>query len=134
MNAIALEAGCAEDKISNVRDVGGYRFFTDDLGRSWSVKVGESGIALKNTLRRDFVSQELRLMSSQPLKDPELEALAAQAAKVLKADGKAMASQYIFGALENMGLYDLKNPAKSKLKPWEVHAIADRSLKLSEAL
>lgn len=73
-------------------------------------------------------------MSSQPLKNPDLEALAAQAAKVLKADGKAMASQYIFGALENMRLYDLKNPAKSKLRGWEVYAIADRSLKLSEAI
>ena len=69
-------------------------------------------------------------MSSQPLKNPDLEALAAQAAKVLKADGKAMASQYIFGALENMGLYDLKFPTESKLKGWEVYAIADRSLKL----
>ena len=73
-------------------------------------------------------------MSSQPLKNPTLEALAAQAAKVLKVDGKAVASQYIFGALENMGLYDLKNPAKSKLKAWEVYTIADRSLKLSEAV
>lgn len=73
-------------------------------------------------------------MSSQPLKNHDLEALAAQAAKVLKADGKAMASQYILGALENMGLYDLKFPAECKLKAWEVHAIADRSLKLSGAI
>ena len=73
-------------------------------------------------------------MSSQPLKNPDLEALAAQAAKVLKVDWKAVASQYIFGALENMGLYDLKFPAECKLKAWEVYAIADRSLKLSEAI
>lgn len=71
---------------------------------------------------------------SQPLKNPDLEALAASTAKVLKADGKAMATQYIYGALENMGLYDLKNPAKSKLKAWEVYAIADRSLALAGAL
>ena len=73
-------------------------------------------------------------MSSQPIKNPDLEALAAQAAKVLKVDGKAVASQYIFGALESNGLYDLKDPKKSQLKAWEVYAIADRSLALMEAL
>lgn len=71
---------------------------------------------------------------SKPLKNPELEALALSTARVLKADGKAMATQYIYGALENMGLYDLKNPAKSKLKGWEVLVIADRSLALVEAV
>ena len=71
---------------------------------------------------------------SQPLKNPGLEALAAATARVLKADGKAMASQYLLGALESKGLYDLKNPKKSKLKGWEVHAIADRSLALMESL
>ena len=71
---------------------------------------------------------------SQPLKNPDLEALAAATARVLKANGKAMATQYIYGALENMGLYDLKDPKKSKLKGWEVHAIADRSLALVGAI
>ena len=71
---------------------------------------------------------------SQPLKNPDLEALAASTAKVLKTDGKAMANQYIYGALEAKGLYDLKDPKKSKLKGWEVHAIADRSLALVGAI
>lgn len=71
---------------------------------------------------------------SQPLKNPDLEALAASTAKVLKANGKAMASQYLLGALEAKGLYDRKDPKKSKLKAWEVNAIAARSLALLEAL
>ena len=70
----------------------------------------------------------------QPLKNPDLEALAAATARVLKADGRAMASQYLMGALEYKGLYDLKNPKKSKLKGWEVHAIADRSLAIMGAI
>lgn len=71
---------------------------------------------------------------SHPLKSPDLEALAASTAKVLKANGKVMASHYLLGALESKGLYDLKNPKKSKLKAWEVNAIAGRSLTLMKAL
>lgn len=70
----------------------------------------------------------------QPLKDPELEAIAQAAAKVLKADGKATASQYLYGALEAKELYFLGSPAKCKLKAWELYAIADRSQAIAEAL
>lgn len=70
----------------------------------------------------------------QPLKDPELEAIAQAAAKVLKADGKAMASQYVFGALEVKGLYLLGFPNECKLKAWELYAIADRSQAIAETL
>jgi len=55
MEAIALEIGCAVDRISNTKDAGGFRFFTDDLGRSWSVKIGKSGRVVKNSLRRDYI-------------------------------------------------------------------------------
>ena len=71
-------------------------------------------------------------MSKEPLKHPELERIAVAAAKILKTDGKAMASQYVYGALEAAGLFDLKNPMKSKLKGWEIYAIADRSEYLSK--
>jgi hypothetical protein len=70
----------------------------------------------------------------QPLKNPDLEAIAQQAAKVLKADGKAMASQYIYGALEAKELYFIGFPAKCKLKAWELYAIADRSQAIAEAM
>ena len=70
---------------------------------------------------------------SKAFENTEMERIAQSAAKVLKESGKAMASQYIFGALESAGLYDMARPAKSKIKAWEVHAIADRSLYLSQA-
>lgn len=55
-----------------------------------------------------------------PLPNPKAEAFAAQAARVLREDGKAMASQLIISHGEQHGL-----------KGWEVRAIADRSLALS---
>jgi len=72
--------------------------------------------------------------TATPLKDPELEAIAQQAAKVLKADGKAMASQYIFGALEAKSLYPRGFPNECKLKAWELYAIADRSQAIADTL
>lgn len=68
----------------------------------------------------------------QPLKNPELEAIAQATAKVLKVSGKAMATQYLYGALEEKGLYFHGFPAKCKLKAWEIYAIADRSQAIME--
>ena len=65
------------------------------------------------------------------LKSPELERIAQAGARVLAADGKAAASAYIYGALEVAGLYDMARPSRSKLKAWEVWAIADRALELA---
>ena len=65
------------------------------------------------------------------LKSPELERIAQAATKTLTSDGKAAASAYIYGALEQAGLYDMAHPARSKLKAWEVWAIADRSLEIA---
>ena len=68
----------------------------------------------------------------QPINNPELEAIAQAAAKVLKADGKAMASQYIYGALEEKGLYTSGNPSKCKMKAWELYALAARAQAIME--
>ena len=65
------------------------------------------------------------------LKSPELERIAQAAARVLASDGKAAASAYIYCALEQAGLYDMARPARSKLKAWEIWAIADRALEIS---
>ena len=70
-------------------------------------------------------------MSKEPLKHPELERIAQATSRVLRVSSKAMATQYLYGALEAVGLYFIGQPLKSKLKAWEIYAIADRSAYLA---
>jgi hypothetical protein len=65
-----------------------------------------------------------------PMKDEECERIAQAAARVLKADGKPTASQYIYGALEGNGAEYSR--LKSSIKQWEIQALADRALWLFE--
>ena len=69
---------------------------------------------------------------SRPFPDPRIEGVACATARVLLADGRAMASQYLVGALENLGLLNMVNFRRSKMKLWEVQAVADRALWISQ--
>jgi len=73
---------------------------------------------------------------ASPMKNEECERIAQAAARVPRADGKPMASQYIYGALEAAGLLvqvvKKGNGAeysrlKSSIKRWEIQAVADRA-------
>lgn len=65
------------------------------------------------------------------LKDATLETIAQAASRVLKANGKAMASQYILSALNEQGFISIPQKKKDKLPHWGILAVADRSLWLS---
>lgn len=67
-------------------------------------------------------------MSSKPLKSPGAERIARAAARILKSDGRAMASQYIYGTMEQWA----KETGNRAPMQWEVLAVADRSMYLME--
>lgn len=71
---------------------------------------------------------------NKPLTNEALETIAQAASRILATDGKAMATQYVYGALEAQGLFDMAHPKRSKIKQWEIFALADRSLFLSQQI
>lgn len=68
---------------------------------------------------------------TEPLKDETLETIAQAASRVLKTEGKAMASQFILSALNEHGFISIPQKKTDKLPHWGILAVADRSLWLS---